>query len=96
MMSNAFLTSIQMQRGKAFVRLEADRIYGTVDEVGASVEALLKYRREKAKKRVAGSYAYFGKRSIDATLAGSDAHPLVICRLNGIYRGLVFLLSRSF
>lgn len=51
-----------MQNSDTFL-LEPDLINGTTDQepgVGVSIEALLAYRREKAKERVAGSYAFFG------------------------------------
>lgn len=53
-----------MSNENAFIQLGTDMIRGKVEnesrDVSASVVALLKYRREKALERVAGSYAFFG------------------------------------
>lgn len=85
-----------MRNDDAFVQLGSDMIHGKVAaeelNVSASVVALLQYRRDKAKERVAGSYAFFGKCSGDFFFLISPRQALFTAGFMTFIAGSLFLI----
>jgi len=62
------VTNSQMRSENTFVKLGTDLLSGRgvaepLDAIDASGEALLRYCRDQARERAAGSYAFFGEQA---------------------------------